>query len=70
MRADEIESRRQIGLGGGLHREPAAPAVYALARRSDADPEFTRRDVAELRQRLRQHGSLAMGSANYQVWAR
>jgi hypothetical protein len=36
--------------------------------RSDADPEFARRDVADFRQRLQQqHGSLATGSANYQA---
>ena len=68
MRADKTESRTQIGLGGGLHREPAAPAVYAPAHRSDANPEFARRDIAEFRQRLQQqHGSLATGSANYQA---
>ena len=68
MRADKIESRSQIRFGGGSHREPAAPAVYAPTHRSDANPEFARRDVAELRQRLQQqHGSLATSSANYQV---
>ena len=68
MRADKVESRRQIGFGGGLHREPAAPAVYAPTHRGDADHEFVRRDVAEFRQRLQQqHGSLATGSANYQA---
>jgi hypothetical protein len=40
VRTDKIESRCQIGLGGGLHREPAAPAVYASPHRSDADPNL------------------------------
>ena len=39
MRADKIEIRSQVRFDGGLHREPAAPAVYAPAHQSDANPE-------------------------------
>ena len=71
MRADKTESRTQIGFDGGMRREPAALAVYAPAHRSDANPEFARRDIAELRQRLQQqHGSLATGSAIIRLCAR
>jgi len=66
--ADKIESRSQIGFDGGVHWEPAAPAIYAPAHRRDANPEFARRDIAELCQRLQQqHGSLATGSTNNQA---